>query len=178
MEDWLDINDYEGKYQVSSSGNIRSINYNNTNRCQNLISRINRGGRKYINLSKNGKYTSYVISRLVAIAFIPNPKNLPEVNHIEGNKLNDSKDNLEWSSREDNIKHAHINNLYPVGENHSKSILTDKDIENIRLLHNRVNLKYVDISNLYGVSRQHIRAIILNKKRKLRVGGIEFPPVS
>lgn len=178
MEDWLNIDGYEGKYQVSSLGNIRSINYNNTNRCQNLIYRINRGGRKYINLSKDGKYTSYIISRLVAITFIPNPNNLPEVNHIDGNKLNDSKDNLEWTSREYNIKHAHINNLYPVGENHSKSLLTDKDVENIRLLHSIVSLNYVEISNLYSVSKQHIGAIIRNKKRKLRVGGIEFPPVS
>lgn len=72
-------------------------------------------GRGYANITliKNGNKFKTVIHRLVAKAFIPNPENKPEVNHINGNKANNNVDNLEWCTRTYNIQHAFKNGLNP-----------------------------------------------------------------
>ena len=62
-------------------------------------------------LYKNGKRENKLVNRLVAEAFIPNPENKPEVNHIDGNPLNNFVTNLEWATKAENMKHAYINNL-------------------------------------------------------------------
>lgn len=72
---------------------------------------IRLSGYKQYRLSKNGEQQSFYAHRLVAEAFIPNPENLPIVNHIDGNKLNNDVTNLEWVSYSDNCKHAHENDL-------------------------------------------------------------------
>lgn len=72
---------------------------------------IRLNGYKQYRLSKNGEKQNFYAHRLVAEAFIPNPENLPIVNHIDGNKLNNNVTNLEWTSYSDNSKHAYENNL-------------------------------------------------------------------
>lgn len=96
-EDWEDIKGYEGKYQVSIYGNIRSINYNNTGKPKNLKQKINkRTGHSEVKLSKNNKTKDFMVARLVAEAFIPNPKNCPIVTHLNNNKQDNSIFNLKW----------------------------------------------------------------------------------
>lgn len=95
-EIWADILGYEGKYQVSTEGNVRSLNYNNTHKIQNLKIKINHLGYREVKLSKNNKTKDFMVARLVAQAFIPNPKKCELVTHKDNNKLNDNVNNLKW----------------------------------------------------------------------------------
>lgn len=113
-EIWKDIKDYEGIYQVSNKGRIKSIGRNTSNICLKtkiLKESINQNGYIYYCLYKNGKHKRYKIHRLVAEAFILNPNKYPVVNHKDGNKKNNNVENLEWCSSSYNTKHAYNNNL-------------------------------------------------------------------
>ena len=90
-EIWKDVEGYEGLYQVSNMGRVRSLRRNII-----LRQRITRKGYKMVKLSTNNIRKGYYIHRLVATAFIPNPDNLPQVNHKDENKLNNCVGNLEW----------------------------------------------------------------------------------
>lgn len=95
-EIWKDIRDYEGLYQVSNLGNVRSLRYNHTEKIKLLKQGVNKKGYKYVRLFKNGKGKTHIVHRLVAMSFIPNPNNLPIVNHIDECKSNNMVSNLEW----------------------------------------------------------------------------------
>lgn len=105
-EFWKDIIGYEGLYQVSNLGNVKSLNYHRTGQEKLLSLRISSHGYLLINLYKDGKYICHSVHRLVAEAFLPNTNNYPEVNHIDKNKLNNNVDNLEWCTRKYNQNHA------------------------------------------------------------------------
>ena len=108
---WKPVVGYEGRYEVSNEGRVRSLDiYVNcrggkTRLSKGRIKPINTNNRGYctVNLCKDGSTERFLVHRLVAEAFIPNPENKPEVNHIDGNKSNNSmrltsKDNLYQSS--------------------------------------------------------------------------------
>lgn len=130
MEIWKDIKGYEGLYQVSNLGNIKSIYFRN-NICikerEKIIKKdTNKHNRQYVMLYKNGKRKNLIVHRLVAEAFIQNPDNLPQINHIDGNPRNNNVSNLEWCTASQNMKHAYINNLNnfkKYNENHKKRII-------------------------------------------------------
>ena len=108
QEEWRDVEGYEGKYQVSNWGNVRSLNYNNMGFANNLKPNDKiTGGYLCVYLRKNNKTKQYKIHRLVAETFIPNFENKLCVNHIDGNKLNNNVDNLEWCTSSENNKHAY-----------------------------------------------------------------------
>ena len=96
QELWKDIKGYEGKYQVSNFGRVKSLNYNNTSQEKILVNSLSNKGYYRVSLSLNNKAKQYNIHRLVAEAFIPNPLNLPFVNHKDKNRTNNMVDNLEW----------------------------------------------------------------------------------
>lgn len=129
-EVWKDIKSYEGYYQVSNLGRVRSVNrivirgdgqrekrkgqlmklrYSNSKKALEK----NSNKRVSVILNKNGKKTCHLVHRLVAEAFIPNPENKETVNHIDGNTQNNSINNLEWATRSENVQHAYDNGLYP-----------------------------------------------------------------
>jgi hypothetical protein len=106
QEIWKDIPNYEGFYQVSNLGNIKSLHYNQQNIEKILKQTKNSSGYYKVELYKNKKSKIFYVHRIVAMAFIPNPKNKSEVNHIDGNKLNNNVSNLEWNTISENQKHA------------------------------------------------------------------------
>lgn len=109
LELWKDIKEYKGYYQVSNQGRVKSltrtIRFKNGNievRHGKILPTFDNHGYLYVRLSKGGKQSLKRVHRLVAMAFIPNPTHLPEVNHIDENKMNNRVDNLEWCNRTGN----------------------------------------------------------------------------
>jgi hypothetical protein len=101
MEIWKEIADFEGLYEVSNTGKIRSLK-------RNIIfkDRIDKYGYKKATLQNCGEIKHFTIHRLVAIAFIPNINNYPQINHKDGDKLNNNVSNLEWCTGKQNQRHA------------------------------------------------------------------------
>lgn len=113
-EEWKDIEGYEGLYQVSNLGRIKSVLFRNrvvSKKQDKILKCIHTKDYDHINLYKNGKQTQYLIHKIVAKTFIPNPKNKPEINHIDGNKQNNNAENLEWCTRSENQIHAYKTGL-------------------------------------------------------------------
>ena len=105
-EEWRDIKGYEGKYQVSNLGRVKSLNYRRTGKEEILTNTPNEKGYLYLFLYKKGKRKPYYIHRLVTDAFIVNPNNYEEVNHKDEDKTNNNVDNLEWCSRKYNMNYG------------------------------------------------------------------------
>ena len=130
MEIWKDIEGYEGLYQVSNQGNVKSLKRKYVLADKILIPRIDTDGYALVNLSKHNKKTTFKIHRLVAETFIPNPDNLPEINHKDENKLNNKADNLEWCDRKYNNTYGTRQNLYKVlPQNKKNNTYTSKAIQ-------------------------------------------------
>lgn len=117
MEVWKDIKDYEGLYQVSNTGKVKSIRTNG----KLLKLHEDKGGYLIAYLYKKSKYKCFKIHRLVANAFIPNQEEKRTVNHIDGNKKNNSVNNLEWATHSENIIHANKTGLRTVTEAQRKA---------------------------------------------------------
>jgi len=135
-EIWKDIVGYEGLYQVSNLGRVRSkydkySRYGNKNNMQskindeyNILKPVDTGkGYLRVRLSKNKKISNKAVHRLVAQAFIPNERNKPFINHIDGNPSNNCVSNIEWCTPKENINHAITNNLIQ----HHKIKMFNKD---------------------------------------------------
>ena len=129
IEIWKDIENYEGFYQVSNLGRVKSVErdkflpngtFHSHLKEKILAPGLNNKGYSYVNLFKNGKRKSMLVHRLVATAFIPNPKNKPMVNHKDENPQNNCVDNLEWCDASYNINYG---------------------TRNIRMIQNRRNYK-------------------------------------
>ena len=118
MEIWKEIKNYEGLYEVSSYGNVRSLNYKRTYQAKILKTRINRHGYEVVDLSKDGVRKTCQVHRLVAETFLSNPEEFDTVDHIDSNKTNNHLNNLQWMSRGDNARKAWDDGLcFNVGEN-------------------------------------------------------------
>lgn len=115
MENWIEIPEYEGLYMISDLGNVKSLYSNKI-----LKPSIDKFGYCRFSATKNKKQKTLRIHRIVAELFIPNPNNLPQVNHKDGNKENNSKNNLEWCTDSENKLHAYKEGLMIGGNEHSK----------------------------------------------------------
>ena len=103
MEIWRDIKDFEGLYQVSNLGRVRSLNFNHTiGKVKELSLRNDKKGYKQVILYKDGKTKSYKVHRLVAETFIENPNNYEQINHKNEIKSDNTVNNLEWCTNEYN----------------------------------------------------------------------------
>lgn len=136
-EEWRDIKGYKGCYRVSNYGRVKSISrlVNSSPDKRTVPERILkqqvlRSGYMSVGLWKDSHFLRLPVHRLVAIAFLPNPDNLPQVNHRDGIKTNNNADNLEWCSRSENMKHAYehglTNPITNLVDNRRKVRLTDK----------------------------------------------------
>ena len=102
-EIWKDKKDYEGHYQVSNCGRVKSIKFGK----ERILKPVpNSFGYLFVNLCKDGKVKAFTVHRLVAEAFIPNPNNYKEVNHKDEDKSNNVVTNLEWCDRKYNCNYG------------------------------------------------------------------------
>lgn len=118
-------------------------------------------GKGYLRVSISGKLR--FVHRLVAEKYVPNPENKPQVNHKDGNKLNNSADNLEWVTNMENRQHAVNNLLHLTGEKCPWSKLTRKDVDFIR---NNKTLTQKQLAEKYNVSVFTIRSVKQGKTWK------------
>ena len=124
QEKWADIKGFEGLYQVSNLGNVKSVERyipakNNSfafHKERNMKLQTNHKGYFCVILHKNSISYTRLVHRLVADAFIPNANNLPQVNHKDTNKKNNNIENLEWISNIDNMRHAFSNGCFVTTE--------------------------------------------------------------
>ena len=171
-----EIPKYEGLYWASFDGNIHTKNWRNTGKDAVLKPAKDKKGYLRVGLMKDGKLITEKVHRLIALTFIPNPDNLPQINHKDGNKLNNYIGNLEWCTAKHNMKHAYDNGLSfrmsPVnkipkkGELNGQSILKDWQVLQIRrrFIPRKVTRKQLALD--YNVSEACIKDIILHKSWK------------
>lgn len=185
MEEWVDIKGFNGKYQVSNTGKVRSLCYKNPR----ILSTGKTGKyRNYleVKLYKGGRGTgkNYKVHRLVAEAFLPNPDNKPQVNHIDGNTFNNDVSNLEWATDSENQKHAWDNGLHKPTKAHQDSCreaskvwikkhpngnncsLTLEEVAEIKMMLADRKLKMTVIADLYNVNYKVIQNIKNGKTYK------------
>lgn len=171
METWKEVEDYEGLYEVSASGIVRSLERKVKHWRGGLLTVKSKTIQPYkskcgyiiVGLHKKGVCTRFLVHRLVSQAFIPNPEKKPQVNHINGIKTDNRAENLEWNTRSENINHADKNNLRNLkGSNNGGSKLSELQVLEIRKIGTSKSVK--EIGALYNVGANCITRI-LNKKR-------------
>ena len=167
LEIWRDIPGYNGRYQVSNLGNVRTKDYNHTGVTK--LMQFSENGRGYLQvcLTKNNKRRSVRIHRLVAECFIDNPDNLPAVNHIDENKHNNNVNNLEWC---DNDYNSHYGTAI---KRRSKAVQ--------QILNNRVINQFDSISDAArktGIDRGHIGDCCRQKAHYNTAGGYKWQYVN
>lgn len=171
-EIWKDIKGYEGYYQISSFGRVKSVERiverkNNTKmkvKERILRQHIMKNGYCTVNIIKK-TYKTHLVHRLVAIAFINNEKCLPQVNHIDGNKGNNNLSNLEWCTQKENSIHASKNGLLhsPKGEECHFSKRRKEDIMQIRSLYHSGEYTMKELAIMFKSSSGYICDVV-NKK--------------
>lgn len=162
-----DLKGYEEAYQISEQGRIftkRRFCNNNFYYGRELKPKLTEDGYLKVTLSKNSKSKNYYLHRLVALQFIPNPDNLKEVNHKDGNKMNNNVSNLEWCTKKHNLQHASKYGLMQKGEVRPSSKLTEEQVLEIYKM--KGTLTTQEISKLYGVSKNTICCILRGDKWK------------
>jgi DNA-binding XRE family transcriptional regulator len=170
MEIWKAIPQYEGVYEVSNLGQVKCLErfVNGKGKGKKLVleqiinPQIDKGYFR-VNLYKNGKLKRIAVHRLVAIAFIPNQEEKPQVNHINGIKTDNRLENLEWVTLSENMIHAYKENLLVrKGEKHTQNKLSVSNVIEIRNLLSQ-GVKQDEIAKKYGVIRQTISCIKIGK---------------
>lgn len=169
-EQWEDIEDYEGVYQVSNKGNVRNVKFD---RPLSLID--HHTGYTKVNLYKNNKSRQYSVHRLVATAFIPNPGNKKFTNHKNGIKDDNRVENLEWCTASENMQHAFDNGLATSpavkGEQQGNSKLKRNEVLQIRKMCKN-GKSNTEIANIFGVEQHTICQIVYHKTWS-HVGGFK-----
>lgn len=161
-EVWKDVIGYEGLYQVSNFGNVKSLGNEFSRKERFLKSSPQSKGYLTVVLQKNATRKTVLVHRLVAEHFIYNIESKSQVNHIDGDKTHNIVSNLEWVSHRENLDHAIKNNLTLKGEENRNSKLKDVDVIKIHsLLQKGVTTK--ELSETYSVSYSTIDGIRTNR---------------
>ncbi len=154
---------FEGKYQVAEDCKVFSLYYN-----KYLKPELDKHGYHRYTLYFKGKAKHYLAHRLFAQAYIPNPENKTQINHKDGNKLNNTIENLEWASPSENLNHAIAAGLKvsPTGEKHHRSFLKGTEVLQIRRLCEQSVYNGAQIGSFFSVDHKLVSLIKLRKRWK------------
>lgn len=155
MEIWKPINE-NPDYRISNFGNVMGMR-------GNLLSpRLSKNGYLRVHFKVDGKLTDFYIHRLVALHFIPNVENKPEVNHKDGDKSNNNSSNLEWTTGAENTRHAYDFGLGKniSGERHYRTQVSDSQVNEMRSMFDTGSTTIREISSLFGISYQSTYKIV------------------
>ena len=158
--EWVVVSDYPN-YAVSITGLVLNIKRNRL-----VAQNMDRGGLyKRVTLWKGNKCNGAYVHRLVASAFLLNPQGKPQVNHIDGDKLNNHVENLEWVTAKENNDHARdvLNRPFAKGELSGKNILSRSEVDEIRARYTRGKISHESLAKEYGVSRPTISTLLAGK---------------
>lgn len=152
-----EIKGFEGRYTISNLGIVRSLL---TNKIMKLS--ITKFGYARVNLryANSRKFKSFLVHRLVAMNFLPNPNNYKEINHKDCNRLNNKLDNLEWCDRFYNIKYSFTNGYASnKGIRNPRAKLTEQEVKEIKRLLKTKKFYYTDIVEMFNISDSAIQFI-------------------
>jgi len=157
-EEWKELTVFGQDLLFSNMGRVKSLAKPHKPRPNILRQKIHRYLRIKVSVG-NGKYKTPDVHPFIGKCFIPNPENLPEINHKKGDKLDNRATELEWSTHKENCSHAVSMGLNTVfgqsGEKHPHSKLTDA--QTVEIIQSKLGTK--EISDQYGISTRHVRAI-------------------
>lgn len=179
MEIWKDVPGYEGRYQVSNIGNVKSLDRGIQYRPNEIRYRIGRvlsfdvHRKGYLRVCIEGK--KFMVHRLVSMAFIPNPFNLPEVNHKDLDKKNNRVENLEWVTSSQNVRHAEALGAFKknreslrirtTGSNHKNAVLNEKLVLKIRAHYEEIG-SIVKTAKHFGLNKGTVDSVLRRKSWK------------
>ena len=142
------------KYLVGKDGSVVS-KYND----KTLSVHVDKKGYHRVNIhSDNGRKT-YLVHRVVALVHIPNPHDLPQVNHLDGDKSNNCVDNLEWCTGRQNVKHSVESGFVKRGSNRPNAKLTDEQVLRMRDLRDGGGYTYYELGRLFNISYQSAQRV-------------------
>lgn len=168
MEIWKNITGYEGLYQISNWGRVKRLAGIKCKKERLLTQHLSTAGYLKVGLYKNAKGKNIKIHRLLAVHFIPNPYLLPEINHKNCVKTDNSLDNLEWITHRNNALHAIENGIHDIsGEKHFGAKLTQKTVLEIRNTYHNRKTNIIKFAASYGISRSTLLDIMANRRWKL-----------
>ena len=167
-ESWRDVVGYEGYYQISDFGNVRSLgrrvrNGSGTRRVRARVVRQgkHKQGYRVVALQRGNRSRSFLVHRLVAAAFLPSIPTGSEINHKDGDKCNNTLSNLEIATRQENIDHAVRTGLIDnKGEKNARAKITAERVQEIRTLHAAGGVGYKAISKRFGLPWGTIRNVV------------------
>ena len=169
MEVFKDISGYEGIYQISNYGRLKSFAQNQLGKI--IIGTTTTYGYSHISLYKNKQEIKYYVHRLVATTFISNPENKPQINHKNSNKKDNNVENLEWNTSGENLKHSYLMGTHD--QKRFKNGNAKLDGFQVRVIRECVDLDSVELARIFNISRSSIYRIKAkdNQKCKAEVNG-------
>lgn len=166
----------DNSYWVTRNGSVITTNWRNAGKVRFVLPAIDKKGYSRVGLMVSGRLCTFKVHRLVATAYLPNPHNKPQVNHIDGNKSNNSIENLQWVTGSENMKHAirsglvkmcsPVNKVPKKGELNGCHKLTEKDVIKIRMEYQPRKVGRRDLANRYGVTESCIKDVVERRSWK------------
>ena len=172
VQDKIEIQGYEGLYSVTSDGRVWSHPKGTNTKNGRWLSLDNSGRYPVVGLMKDGKKKRHLVHRLVAQAYVSNSNNLPQVNHINGNRNDNRAENLEWVTSSENRIHAWNTGLQVATEDHKASarkagygrrLLSMEQAKDIRAAYASGDINQYELAAQYSTSQAVINGIVLNK---------------